>query len=317
MAYSPTLDTTDALVTLDQVKTSLGLAISAAQVLDMTMDGENEGVLSAKYFLFATTAVEYYVWFDVDTGSVDPAVAGKTGAEIDISDGDSATTVAAAVAAVVTLLTGVTATSAGNTLHIINTTAGKVEKPTVGTCTTFVLTVQTEGSIADTHEDNILTDEINAVSFEFKRETHRVLVSQSLTEYYDSPGGTMLYLLNPPVTGLTLYQDAARAFAAASEISSDDYELEATTGRIYLTGTTFVNDRHVIKAAYTGGFTTVPHDLQRAAVEWVTQRYELNDHHAYSTKGRSKDKGGTTTYMHEELPSVTAAIKRYTKPGFC
>jgi hypothetical protein len=313
MAYSPTLDSTNALVTLDQVKTSLGIDIGSAQVLYVTVDGQSEGALAGKYFLFATTLTEYYVWYDVAADPTDPAVSGKTGVEIDISTGASATTVATATAAAITLLTGVTATASGNTVVITNSTAGQVEKPTTGTCTTFVLTIQTEGRIADLSADNILIDEINAVSLAFKRETHRVLVSQSLTEYYDGPGGVVLYLRNPPVASLTLYQDTARAWATATLIAATDYSLYAEEGRIYLTGTTFLRDQYVIKAAYTGGYTTVPHDLQRAAMEWVTQRYELNDHHAYSTDSRSNDKGGTTRYLHTQLGSVKQALLDYTR----
>ncbi len=313
MAYSPTLDSTNALVTLDQVKTSLGIDIGAAQVIYMTVDGENEGTLSGKYFLFATTLTEYYVWYDVAANPTDPAVSGKTGVEIDIASGASATTVATATAAAITLLTGVTATASGNTVVITNGTAGQVEKPTTGTATTFVLTTQTKGKIPDLSADNILIDEINGVSLAFSKGTHRKLVAQALTEFYDGPGGLVLYLRNPPISGLTLYQDTARAFAASTEIVSTDFALYTEEGRIYLTGETFLRDQFVIKATYTGGYSTVPHDLQRAAVEWITQRYELNDHHAYSTDSRSEDKGGTTRYKHDELDSVKQAFLDYTR----
>lgn len=50
---------------------------------------------------------QYYVWFDLDAGSADPAVAGRTGIEVDVTTGDSeadmATATAAAVEATLTL----------------------------------------------------------------------------------------------------------------------------------------------------------------------------------------------------------------------
>jgi hypothetical protein len=57
----------------------------------------------------------YYVWFDLDAGSADPAVAGRTGIEVSIATGDSeatmATALAAAVEAVATFEGEVNATS--------------------------------------------------------------------------------------------------------------------------------------------------------------------------------------------------------------
>lgn len=40
------------------------------------------------------TSTEYYVWFDLDASSVDPAPAGKTGIEVDVVTGDTAALVA-------------------------------------------------------------------------------------------------------------------------------------------------------------------------------------------------------------------------------
>lgn len=47
------------------------------------------------------TNVEYYFWFDVDGGSVDPAPAGKTAIEIDIATGDAPSVIASKFQAVV------------------------------------------------------------------------------------------------------------------------------------------------------------------------------------------------------------------------
>lgn len=58
------------------------------------------GSLDAKYFTLEDAQGNgFYIWFDVDGGSVDPAPAGRTGIEVDISTGDSANAVAAAMEA--------------------------------------------------------------------------------------------------------------------------------------------------------------------------------------------------------------------------
>jgi len=314
MAWSPTLDTTHSLVSLDQVKDSLGIE-TGNEILDITVTADTAGSLGALYFLIASTLTEYYVWYDVADGSVDPAVSGKTGIEVNIISGETATTVATNTATAIAAITGFGATSSGNIVTVTNDTGGNVIPPELGTATGFSMSTQDAGVVVDEEHDKVLISLINDASYFFKDECHRVLKAQSLTEYYDGPGGQILYLYNPPVTGLTLTQDSGRTFAAASDISSTDYELDGTTRRILLTGDVFSTERHVIKAVYTGGYSTIPYDLQRAVVAMVTQNYELNDLHALSTKGRSNDKGGSTTYMHEMLPIVERAIKRYTKQG--
>ncbi len=47
-------------------------------------------------FDISSSTTDYYVWYDIDNGSTDPAIAGSTGIEVDISAGDTANQVAAA-----------------------------------------------------------------------------------------------------------------------------------------------------------------------------------------------------------------------------
>ena len=138
MAYAPTIDTTHSLVSLDQVKTSLGLEISNQQILDVVLDGEDEGgQLGGRYFLIANTEREYYVWFDVGNASADPSISYRTGVEVDISAAADAETIASAVATAVTALSGMSSTSIGNTVTMTNAVVGDVTKPNVGNCSTF------------------------------------------------------------------------------------------------------------------------------------------------------------------------------------
>ena len=50
--------------------------------------------LSAPTAPGSTTLTDYYVWFDLDDGSTDPAVSGATGIEVDIVTGDTAAQIA-------------------------------------------------------------------------------------------------------------------------------------------------------------------------------------------------------------------------------
>lgn len=80
------------------------------------------------YFLLnsAKDATEYYVWFDLDGGSVDPAPAGKTGIEINVTTGDSASVIAAAVQAAIDALGDFDATVSGAVVDVKGAAVGEV-----------------------------------------------------------------------------------------------------------------------------------------------------------------------------------------------
>ncbi len=313
MAHSPTLDSTNNLITLDMAKHHLGIDEGAAQNVDIVCLNENAGGgIAGEYFLISSALFDYYVWYDVDASPSDPAVSNRTGIEVDISDGNSATAVATATAAKITAVTGMIATSEGSTVNVINDGVGVVTAPEAGT-TPFTVNVRISGASSDPTHNATLIDLVNDASWWFRDETHRKLKSQSLTEYYDGEGGVIMYLRNKPVASLVLSQDAAREFGASTVISSDDYELDDDSGRILLTGAVFIKDHHVIKAAYTGGYSTIPYDLQRAVVEMVARNFLLTDSKAQATVSRSDDKGGTTRYKHDMSEAVERALDRYTK----
>jgi hypothetical protein len=58
--------------------------------------GESGGNLDGKYWIFSSPEVNYYVWYNVDGASTDPAVPSKTGIEVEIDSGDTAAQVATA-----------------------------------------------------------------------------------------------------------------------------------------------------------------------------------------------------------------------------
>ena len=62
-------------------------ALSEIATVDTT--GGTPAGLSGKYFTLDSTTTAYYVWFDTDNGSVDPAPGGKTAIEVDIATGDT------------------------------------------------------------------------------------------------------------------------------------------------------------------------------------------------------------------------------------
>lgn len=55
------------------------------------------GLTGGEYFLISSLGTDYYVWFDLDNGSIDPAVASRTGIEVDIATGYTVADAAAAI----------------------------------------------------------------------------------------------------------------------------------------------------------------------------------------------------------------------------
>jgi hypothetical protein len=120
---------------------------AVAEITKITCYGETT-LDGADYFYISSTATDWYVWFDVDNGSVDPAITGRTGVEVDISADDSATTVATALQTALDLLTNITATSSGAVVTVTNDTAGAVKSEAIDVNTMFIFNVTTPGQDA-------------------------------------------------------------------------------------------------------------------------------------------------------------------------
>jgi hypothetical protein len=75
------------------------------------------------YFLVnsAGNVNQYYVWYNVNGVTTDPAPVGKTGVQVNILSGDTAAQVAAKAALALATQTGITATSSGSTLTVTTT----------------------------------------------------------------------------------------------------------------------------------------------------------------------------------------------------
>lgn len=103
--------------------------------------------LDGTHFLFSTPTTDYYVWFDLDNGSTDPAVAGRTGIEVDVATGDSEATI---VAAIETAVEGATAyegvVDASVVTFVFNTTDSVLNSPADGDSGLGIIAVNTGAS---------------------------------------------------------------------------------------------------------------------------------------------------------------------------
>jgi hypothetical protein len=173
--------------------------------------------------------------------------------------------------------------------------------------------------ISGTGEANTVTNLVNETSWHLNRACNREFLQRSQTEYYDAIGQSVLWLKNPPVATLVLYEDSAYAFGTDTVVAATDYNLDTDSGRLVLVGGTFGYGAGIIKATYTGGYAdgSIPMDLRVAAKIRVERFYRLWKSSAMGTVSRSDDVGGQTGYMHTEHPAVTAVIAKYRKVGLC
>ena len=132
--------------------TTVGDVQGVAEETDITTVADSSGSLGGTYFLYDTPANSYYVWFDVDDGSADPAVGGRTGVEVNISADDADTVVAAALQSAMDGLGDVTASVLGATVTATNDAAGDVADA-VDNDTGFTIATTVQGVDEDTLND--------------------------------------------------------------------------------------------------------------------------------------------------------------------
>lgn len=85
-------------ITGDTVVSQIDFLIGGQrEVTSVSAVADVAGSLGGLHFFISSPSDDYYVWFDVDNGSSDPAIGGRTAIEVDISSGDDRDTVAAAI----------------------------------------------------------------------------------------------------------------------------------------------------------------------------------------------------------------------------
>lgn len=131
----------------------------------------------------------------------------------------------------------------------------------------------------------------------------RTFASTAYTEDYDGDGSDTLIVRNPPIVSVTsLHDDQARDFTSATLIDADDYYVDTAKGMVKLISGRFSFGRGNVRAAYTGGFATVPKAVALAAVEltafWFNRR---------KSSGRASESLGGLSVSH--LTEVPGDIK--------
>jgi hypothetical protein len=117
----------------------------------------------------------------------------------------------------------------------------------------------------------LLSALISAASVAVQQYCHREFTSTARTELYNGTGEVSLILNEYPVTDIdtikTIDDDDTK-----TTIAETDYRYTAA-GIVQLKYATFPVGFQNIEVVYTGGYTTIPADLQEAVVQIATKLY--------------------------------------------
>ena len=138
-------------------------------------------------------------------------------------------------------------------------------------------------------DDSFLINLINRVSARMENYCGRNFKARYYTEYQDGEGSPEILLDQYPITYITgIWNDSERLFPSTTEISSSDYITYADEGRVRLFNdeTVFGNSPQCVKICYSGGYDTIPLELELACGEWVCTFYrrQKDKVHGYMTK---------------------------------
>jgi hypothetical protein len=116
-----------------------------AEVSTCNLGARTPAQLANKYFLISSPTVNYYVWFNLDAGGVDPAVVDTTAIPVAISTGNSGAQMATAAAAAIDAEAAFVSTAGTTIITITNAATGSATDIAAGDSVTTV-DVTTQGA---------------------------------------------------------------------------------------------------------------------------------------------------------------------------
>ena len=129
-----------------------------AEVTEITCAAEAT-LLGGEYFTLSSPSTDYYVWYDIDNGDVDPSVAAHTGIEVDIAAGDNADAVAAKTASAIDAVSGLGAASIAAIVTVTNADDGAATDAADGDTGFPLFETTTQGTDGHIGEINIIVGE--------------------------------------------------------------------------------------------------------------------------------------------------------------
>lgn len=179
-------------------------------------------------------------------------------------------------------------------------------------------------NIQNSDHDILLKSLINRMSRSVETFCNRKFKERTFTEQHDGDGiDGVVYCDNPPLTALqTLADDPDRLFPSSTNFITADRVIYEDEGRIELVHgasstllptdkPVFTNSKQNIKIIYTGGFATVPSDIQMATTLWVAHEFIFVFNKRMGVTNRSVgDKDENFVERTKTMPSDVESILR-------
>lgn len=152
MANSLQIDTNNVVAGLGTFSYTIPGIDGVEESTDITTVADVAGSLNSTFFnvYSALNAVAYYVWYNINSAGVDPAIVGKTGVMVAAATGATANTIATATRAALTAIPAFVITGATNHVIITNADSGATTNATDGTAATgFSISITAQGVTAN------------------------------------------------------------------------------------------------------------------------------------------------------------------------
>ena len=130
---------------------------------------------------------------------------------------------------------------------------------------------------AGTGQDTLVQWIVTAVSVAMQTYMRRRIPSQGYVEKTNGEGETWLYLGQRPVSALTEIALEGDFGVFDDVIDSSSLKLDTEAGIVYRDGAAFPRGLQNVQATYTGGYTTIPADLEHAAAQQSVFEFRKTD----------------------------------------
>lgn len=178
---------------------------------------------------------------------------------------------------------------------------------------TNIETVKAWLAVTGTKDDVVLTRLVTQVSEAVEQYVSRTLKSASYTETRDGPGGARLSMPNHPITAVASLSIDGVAIPAASNATANGYVFSPTL--IALRGYVFTQGVMNVTVQYTGGYATIPGDIEQACIDWIGHIYRSRDRIGHNSKSIN---GETVSFFVGPIPkAVEQMLKPYRRVASC
>ena len=173
-------------------------------------------------------------------------------------------------------------------------------------------------STGSTDYDRRLRALINTVTYQFDSYTNRTLSPSCHTEYHDGDGSDELYLNQWPLvstsTNIDVRIDVDRSYDTGDKVDSTSVIVYSTAGKVVLDDDTFDAGYQSVKVVYTAGYSTIPYDLEYAALEMVRVLFDREKSNSVGRRSESFE-GAAVTYEPTMPWSVKDVLDKYRDHG--